>query len=65
MFFSKKLEDFMEVVEQGSLSKAARILHRRAPPVEKSIKYFEAILGKTLFKMKKCGMFNKGRARAL
>lgn len=56
MFFSRKLEAFMAVVEQGSLCKAARILHRTAPPVAKSIKDFEAVLGKTLFKRKKSGM---------
>ncbi|HGJ5856107.1 helix-turn-helix domain-containing protein [Arsenophonus nasoniae] len=56
MFFSRKLEAFMAVVEQGSLCKAARILNRTAPPVAKSIKDFEAVLGKTLFKRKKSGM---------
>lgn len=56
MFFLRKLEAFMAVVEQGSLCKAARILHRTASPVAKSIKDFEAGLGNTLFKRKKSGM---------
>ncbi|HGJ5876343.1 MAG TPA: LysR family transcriptional regulator [Arsenophonus sp.] len=50
MFFSRKLEAFMDVIEQGSLCKAARIMHRTAPLVAKSTKDFEAVLSKTLFK---------------
>lgn len=56
MFFSRKLEAFMAVVENGSLSKAARVMNRTTPPVAKSIKDFEAVLGKRLFKREKFGM---------
>ncbi|MDR0218600.1 MAG: LysR family transcriptional regulator [Enterobacteriaceae bacterium] len=56
MFFSRKLEAFMAVVEMGSLSKAARVMNRTTPPVAKSIKDFEATLGKRLFKREKFGM---------
>ncbi|WP_445497732.1 helix-turn-helix domain-containing protein [Photorhabdus sp. SF281] len=56
MFFSRKLEAFMAVVENGSLSKAARVMNRTTPPVAKSIKDFEATLGKRLFKREKFGM---------
>ncbi|MEQ4922179.1 helix-turn-helix domain-containing protein [Proteus hauseri] len=56
MFFSRKLEAFMAVVENGSLSKAARMMNRTTPPVAKSIKDFEAVLGKRLFKREKFGM---------
>ncbi|MCE1818031.1 LysR family transcriptional regulator, partial [Enterobacter hormaechei] len=55
MFFSRKLEAFMAVVENGSLSKAARVMNRTTPPVAKSIKDFEATLGKRLFKREKFG----------
>lgn len=54
--FSRKLEAFMAVVENGSLSKAARVMNRTTPPVAKSIKDFEAVLGKRLFKREKFGM---------
>lgn len=56
MFFSRKLEAFMAVVENGSLSKAARVMNRTTPPVAKSIKDIEAVLGKRLFKREKFGM---------
>ncbi|MCE1718278.1 LysR family transcriptional regulator [Enterobacter hormaechei] len=56
MFFSRKLEAFMAVVEMGSLSKAARVMNRTTPPVAKSIKDFEATLGKRFFKREKFGM---------
>lgn len=56
MFFSRKLEAFMAVVEYGSLSKAAKVMNRTTPPVAKSIKDFEISLGKRLFKRKKFGM---------
>lgn len=56
MFFSRKLEAFMAVVENGSLSKAARVMNRTTPPIAKSIKDFEAVLGKRLFKREKFGM---------
>ncbi|KPD02714.1 LysR family transcriptional regulator [Moellerella wisconsensis] len=56
MFFSRKLEAFMAVVENGSLSKAARVMNRTTPPIAKSIKDFETILGKRLFKREKFGM---------
>ncbi|WP_040690805.1 LysR family transcriptional regulator [Providencia burhodogranariea] len=56
MFFSKKLEAFMAVVENGSLSKAARVMNRTTPPIAKSIKDFETSLGKRLFKREKFGM---------
>lgn len=46
MFLSRKLEAFMAVVENGSLSKAARVMNRTTPPVAKSIKDFEYIIGK-------------------
>ncbi len=56
MFFSRKLEAFMAVVENGSLSKAARVMNRTTPPIAKSIKDFETSLGKRLFKREKFGM---------
>lgn len=56
MFLSRKLEAFMAVVENGSLSKAARVMNRTTPPVAKSIKDFEYIIGKKLFKREKFGM---------
>ncbi len=56
MFLSRKLEAFMAVVENGSLSKAARVMNRTTPPVAKSIKDFESIIGKKLFKREKFGM---------
>ncbi|MEM8074984.1 LysR family transcriptional regulator, partial [Morganella morganii subsp. sibonii] len=56
MFFSRKLEAFMAVVEYGSLSKAAKVMNRTTPPVAKSIKDFEISLGKRLFKREKFGM---------
>ncbi len=56
MFLSRKLEAFMAVVENGSLSKAAKTMNRTTPPVAKSIKDFEAIIGKRLFKREKFGM---------
>lgn len=56
MFLSRKLEAFMAVVENGSLSKAARVMNRTTPPVAKSIKDFENIIGKKLFKREKFGM---------
>ncbi|ANI29151.1 LysR family transcriptional regulator [Yersinia entomophaga] len=56
MFLSRKLEAFMAVVEYGSLSKAARVMNRTTPPVAKSIKDFESIIGKKLFKREKFGM---------
>lgn len=56
MFFSRKLEAFMAVVEYGSLSKAAKVMNRTTPPVAKSIKDFEILLGKRLFKREKFGM---------
>lgn len=56
MFFSRKLEVFMAVVENGSLSKAARVMNRTTPPIAKSIKDFETSLGKRLFKREKFGM---------
>lgn len=46
----------MAVVENGSLSKAARVMNRTTPPVAKSIKDFEYIIGKKLFKREKFGM---------
>lgn len=46
----------MAVVENGSLSKAARMMNRTTPPVAKSIKDFEYIIGKKLFKREKFGM---------
>lgn len=56
MFLSRKFEAFMAVVENGSLSKAAKTMNRTTPPVAKSIKDFEAIIGKRLFKREKFGM---------
>lgn len=64
-FFSRKLEAFMAVVENGSLSKAARVMNRTTPPVAKSIKDFEAVLGKRLFKGKVWYEFNARRVRTL
>ncbi len=46
----------MAVVENGSLSKAARVMNRTTPPIAKSIKDFETSLGKRLFKREKFGM---------
>ncbi|MCL0017023.1 LysR family transcriptional regulator, partial [Providencia rettgeri] len=43
-------------VENGSLSKAARVMNRTTPPIAKSIKDFETSLGKRLFKREKFGM---------
>lgn len=46
----------MAVVENGSLSKAARVMNRTTPPIAKSIKDFETSLGKRLFRREKFGM---------
>jgi len=64
MFLSKKFEAFMTVVENGSLSKAAKVMNRTTPPIAKSIKDFECTIGKKLFKREKFGMrlTNEGTA---
>lgn len=66
------LKYFLEVIDKGSLAKAADFLHTTAPNISRQISDLEAELGTKLFKkegrrleLTEDGLFLKGRAKEI